>query len=230
VNAVGADQHVGLDPRARLTAHAVHEPSLHAARALVETREMVPRVHARRAESIEHRPMEYAEQRAPMHGELRPAVAGGQPARLTPDLPAVLGKVDQVGGGNRHGIQIIEQPELRELAGGVREHVDPDAQLLHARRRLVDVDVTEACRVQRQRERHSADTAAGDRDSHGAIASFTELHAIPPLSTFAAFVEAELHRRTIDGAVVLGEAATVHRAKAGDGLVTRIARVPNRGL
>jgi hypothetical protein len=165
VDAVAADQHVGFDVRSRLTAGAVHEIGPHTARILAEARQMVAGVHALGAETFDHRAMEHAKQLAAVNGELRPAIAGGNAARLAPDPLAVFGVVGELRGRDPNGVQLVEQAELRELACRVRKHVDPDTKLLDARRRLVHVDVTETRVIQRQGERHSADAAARDRHS-----------------------------------------------------------------
>jgi hypothetical protein len=127
---------------------------------------MVAGVHALGAETCEHRAVDQTEQLAAVDGELRPAISGGEAAQLAPDPLAVFGVVGELRGRNPHRVQIVEQAEFRELTGRVRQHVDPDSQLLYARRRLVHVDVTESRVVQRQGERHATDAAAHNRHSH----------------------------------------------------------------
>jgi hypothetical protein len=126
---------------------------------------MVIGVHPLGAKTFAHRAMEHPKQGAAVDRELRPAVPGADAARFAPDPLAVLGVVDEFRGRDAHRVQRVEQAELRELAGRVREQVDPDPDLLHARRRLVDVDVTKTRVVQCQGERHAADAAACDRHS-----------------------------------------------------------------
>jgi hypothetical protein len=186
VDAVAADQHVGLDVRSRHTAGAVHELGPHAVRLLAEARQMVAGVHALGAQAFAHRAVEDAQQLAAVDGELRPAVPGGEAARLAPDPLPVCGVVSELCGWDPYSVQLVEQAKLRKLAGRVREHVDADPKLFHARRRLVHVDVMEARVVQRQGERHAADAAAHDRHAHGVrrpaafwIPFFTGHHAIP---------------------------------------------------
>ena len=142
---------------------AVHELAPDAVGLLPEARQMVAGVDARGAEPFEHGPMEHPKQLAAVDGELRPAVAGGQAARLAPDPLAVLGVVGEFGGGDADRGQLVKQTELRQLARRVGHHVDADAQLLHARRRLVDLDVIQTGVVEGQGEGHAADAAARDR-------------------------------------------------------------------
>ena len=121
---------------------------------------------ARRAEPREHGAMEDPEQLAAVDGELRPAVAGGQAARLAPDPLPVPGVEDELGGGDADRGQVVEEAELGQLAHGVGQDVDADAQLLHGRGRLVDLDVVEAGVVEREGQRHAADAAPDDGDLH----------------------------------------------------------------
>ena len=63
-----------------------------------------------------------------MDGELGPGVAGGDPARLPPDLLPPLGAVDERGGRDARALQLVEEAERIELADGVGEQVDADAE------------------------------------------------------------------------------------------------------
>jgi hypothetical protein len=132
--------------------------------------------------------MEHAQQPAAVDGELRPAVPGGEAARLAPDPLAVFGIVGELRGRDPSRVQLIKQAKLRELACRVRQYVDPDPQLPHARGRLVHVDVAEPRVVQRQGKGHAADAAAHDRYAHGGrrpavfrIPSFTGRHDTPSI-------------------------------------------------
>src|ERR1019366_375862 len=105
-------------------------------------------------------------QRAAMDRELRPSVAGLDAARLAPDRLAVLGKIREFPGAHARRVELVEQAEFDQLAHGVRQHVDADAERLPLGHALEyfggDADL-----VQAEPQRQPADAAAGDKYGHG---------------------------------------------------------------
>ena len=83
------------------------------------------------AQPPQDRPVQHSEQLTPVDRDLRPAVTGGLPARLAPDSLPVLRVEDQLGRRDTHGGQVVEQPQLGQLAHGMGQDVDADAQLPH---------------------------------------------------------------------------------------------------
>src|SRR5882724_10454811 len=89
----------------------------------------------------EHGPVQDAEELAPVNGQLGPPVAGGEAPGLAPDPLPVPGVVHELRGGDADAVQILEKTELGQLAYGVGQDVDANAQLIHGRRGLVDLHV-----------------------------------------------------------------------------------------
>ena len=85
-----------------------------------------------------------------MNGQLGPPVAGGEAPGLAPDPLPVPGVVDELRGGDADAVQILEKTELGQLAYGVGQDIDANAQLIHGRRGLVDLHVLDAGGAQRQ--------------------------------------------------------------------------------
>ena len=113
-----------------------------------EAREVMPGVDALSAEALHHGSVEHPEQRTPVHRDLGPAVPCRFAARLAPDALPVLRVERHIGGRDADPRRVVDRAKLGQLADGVRQDVDPDAQLLDPRRRLVDLDVGDPCRMQ----------------------------------------------------------------------------------
>ena len=94
------------------------------------------------------------------------SIPGLDPARLAPDALSVLRVIRERCCRNRHVGQRLLQAKLGQLAGGVWQDVDADAELLHFRRGFEHLDVIEAGIEQRQRERETANAPAGNQDLH----------------------------------------------------------------
>ena len=75
--------------------------------------------------------------------------AGGEAPGLAPDPLPVPGIVDELRGGDADGVQIIQKAELGQLAYGVGQDVDANAELIHGRRGLVDLHVLDASVAER---------------------------------------------------------------------------------
>lgn len=166
VDAVTPDQQVCPNPPYRAAGLPVNKLAPDLAVLLPEAGEVVAGVDASRAEPFEHGPMQDAEQLAAVNGDLRPAVAGGQATWFAPDPLAVPGVEDEFGGGDADRSQIVKETELGQLAHGVGHDVDTDAQFLHRRGRLEDLDVGQSGVVEGESEGHAADAAPDDGDLH----------------------------------------------------------------
>src|SRR5262249_59380945 len=125
--------------------------------------EVVVGVNALATEAVEHCPVQDAEELAAVDAQLGPVVAGSKASRFTPDQLAVLRVVLELSGGEADARELIEESELSQLAHGVGEDIDADAQLLQDRRGLVDVHVVDARIEQGQGQHHPADSSSGDR-------------------------------------------------------------------
>src|SRR5207253_6088470 len=68
-----------------------------------------------------------------------------------------------------HATSRSEKTELGQLAYGVGQDVDANAELGHGRRGLVDVHVRDAGVAERQGQRHPADPSPDDGDPHGDV-------------------------------------------------------------
>ncbi len=167
VNSIAPDQQIGSHANNWLPCDSISEVATNTAGlGPTELGKPTVGVDAGCAKPGRHGAVEHPEELAAVDRELWPVVASCNTSRFTPYLLPMSGVEHPFGGGNSYGGQLIEQTELSQLANGMREEVDPNAKLLHSRRGLVDVHVTEACVDERKSERHSADTAAHDRDLH----------------------------------------------------------------
>ena len=162
MDAVAPDEDVAGDEPGRTV--RADEAGPHAARGRVEPHEVLVGAHGVGAEPRHHGTMQHPEQFAAVDRQLRPAIAGGESARLAPDALAVLGVVHDLGGGDGEREQFVEQSELGQLAHGVRQEVDADPELADRRRALVDLDLGDPGGVERQRERHATNAAPRDDD------------------------------------------------------------------
>ena len=102
-----------------------------------------------------------------MDREMRPLVPGGTPPRLAIDELPVPGEeriVLRLAGARRQGLL---QPQRAQLLHGVRPEIDADAERADLGRRFEHADAARgAGRMERQRQRQSADAAADDQDFH----------------------------------------------------------------
>ena len=127
------------------------------------------------AEPGAHRLPDHRLQPAAVDGELRDVIACVGPAQLAPDLlPEPVG-VEQLVGSDAHGVEPLEQPELRQLLDRMRQGIDADAELADGVRLFVDFAVDTA-RMQHQRGGQAANAAPDDDDFHG---STRKKHAHP---------------------------------------------------
>ncbi len=116
-----------------------------------------------RSEPLDGRVEQDLLQRAPMDRELRPGIAGREPACLSPDLLAPPRAVHERLGRDGAPAQVVEQPERVELAHGVRQQVDADAERAHLAGGLEHVDL-DTDLVEPERGREPADAAADHHD------------------------------------------------------------------
>ena len=164
VDAVGTDQHVAARGRA-VRAAAVEEIGGDAGLVLAERAEPVAGTDAPFAEPRARRLVDQPLQSAAMYRELRHLVAGVEPARFAPDLLAEAVGVEQLVGADADGIEGFEQAQLSQFLDGVRERVDPDAELADGLRLLVELAI-DPPRVQHQRRGETTDAAPDNDDFH----------------------------------------------------------------
>jgi hypothetical protein len=124
----------------------------------------VPELHRLRAQPLQHGTVQQHLQFAAVNRILRPAIAGEEPARLAVDILAVAS--DQ-GPFPRLDADPVEcggvEAQVEEFADRIGLQVDADAQGLQVPYRLED-DAGNADLVQRERQAHAADAAAGDEN------------------------------------------------------------------
>jgi hypothetical protein len=100
-----------------------------------------------------------------VQGELGDGEAGGQAAGAALDRgPEAVG-VDELGGPDRGRVEPVEQPDVDQLAHGVRQRVDAHTGPADAVGLLVERCV-DARRVQAQRGDQAADAGPDDRHHH----------------------------------------------------------------
>jgi hypothetical protein len=63
-----------------------------------------------------------------MYRELRPPIAGGYPEGLAPDPLSQFRVVEELGGGDADGSQLIEEAQFGQLPHAVGEDVDTNAE------------------------------------------------------------------------------------------------------
>ena len=164
MDTIGADQHIAARG-VLMCAVAIKEIGRDAAVILRERAEAAIHMDARLAEPGTDRLKNDALQPAAMNGELRNVVSGVEPARLAPDLLSEPVGVEQLVGADRDRVQAIEQAKLCQFLDGMRQRIDPDAQLANDVGLLEDFAVDPA-RVQHQRRYQAAHAAAGDDHLH----------------------------------------------------------------
>src|SRR2546430_2380293 len=121
--------------------------------------------NAVRAKAFLHRPIERAMQPAAMDADLGKLIAGALAARLLVNQLAETVEETAFGILDARTQQFITQAKRGEFAHRMRQQRDADAELLHLRRRLVNA-ARDPARVQIEREREPADSAADDCDGH----------------------------------------------------------------
>src|SRR5262249_17235963 len=104
---------------------------------------------------------------AAMDRELRPFVAGFQSARFAPDRLAALGEVSEFPRTDAGGIEAVVQAKLDQLAHGMRQHIDADAERLQLAHALEHARGN-ANLGQAERQRQPANAAAWDENGHDA--------------------------------------------------------------
>ena len=164
MDAVGADQNVAARG-VHMRAVAVEEKGADAAFVLRERTEAAAGVDRIRAQALDHRLVNRALQASAMDGELRHLVAGIEAALFVPDLLAVAGQVKQLEGADGGGIKPVEQTKSGQLADGMRQRVDADAELADRVGLFVQLAI-DAARAQHQSRGEAADPAADDNGFH----------------------------------------------------------------
>ncbi len=123
------------------------------------------RVDAVGTEALSHRMQQHHLQLTAMDRVLRPAVAGGKASKLNADSAAEAVMIDQLAGRDAGGRQLVGQPQLNQIAGGVREDVDADTKRRELPGRVDDSHVNTR-RMQAQRRGQPAKACAADQDFH----------------------------------------------------------------
>ncbi len=148
---------------------------------LVDLQAAMGEPHGVAAEALPHRVEHHPVQVGAMDRKLRPVVAGEAAARLLVDelaVTAVEGELARLDGlcGER-----VLQAEFGELAHGMRQQVDADAERQHVGRGLEHAR-RDAGLVQAERQRQPADAATDDQDIRVAHSGPTQVEsrAWPP--------------------------------------------------
>ncbi len=129
------------------------------------------------AQALAHGRQQRHLQIAAVDGVLRPVVARVETRGLAVDELAVARIENGLAGAHGDGVQRGQQPQFVELAGGVGQQVDPDAQRPDFTHAFVDA-AGDARLVQAQRQHQAAD--AGAHDDH--IGLSFHAHTIRTLS------------------------------------------------
>ena len=116
MDSIGRDQQITLGIWQPDTCSPVNEPPAHGSPHPVSSQpiQMVARQHTISAETVPSRGQQDQLQVAPVDGELRPMVAGVQPARFRPDALAMLVVVGQFRRRNGDFRQCIAQAEIKK--------------------------------------------------------------------------------------------------------------------
>lgn len=129
--------------------------------AVVDPDQPPPEVQHARPGALDQCLQHHLLQHATVDGELGPAIAGGHPPGLPPDLLAPFGAVDEMRRGDRSCPELLEQSEGLELQDGVREEVDPDPQRAQLAGRFEDLHLRTDL-VEAERRRQAADPGPDD--------------------------------------------------------------------
>ena len=98
-----------------------------------------------------------------MNGNLRPAVASGEAARFAPDALAAFGVIRQFAAGHARAFNRGAQAQFLQLAHGVRQQVNADAEGFDLGHGLKDAH-GEPGVVEAQSGRQPADSGADNND------------------------------------------------------------------
>jgi hypothetical protein len=172
VDAVGADDQVGLDRR--LAAGGIREPRALGRSAMRDALEPLPEPDRTRPQAVLDLAREQQLELAPVHRQLRPPVSGVEAAALAPDGLAEPVGVRQAAGRHADRRDPFTQSQLGELAHGVRKQVDADTQGLQLPSALVHDHVAEPRSVQAERGGETADAGSDDDDLHTASSHVVE--------------------------------------------------------
>ncbi len=164
VQPVRADQQGPFDFRE--LAAAVPDECDHAASiaAIPVTRDLCAEPNGGGADTLHGRPVEQHLELAAVNRILRPPVAGGKAPGLGVHVIAVQPDECPLPGLQADRVELLgAEPELVELADGVRLKIDADAERLEPRDRL-EHEARHADLMQGQRDAQAADSAARDDD------------------------------------------------------------------
>ncbi len=125
----------------------------------------VPKANGRITEASPNCPKRQQLQVPTVYGDLGPAIARSEAARLLPDLLTVFREVQQSIDFNAHTPQIGKKPQISELAHRVRQEIDPDAKRPGFRYCLID-GAAKTRRMQAQCGRESRYASAYNCNLH----------------------------------------------------------------
>ncbi len=174
---VGMDAVAGNEDRAfggRQIALLVAEGDDHAAIDILAVDRLAARHHRALAGAGFQRMEQHHLETAAMDGELRPGIARELPARLRPDLLALLGEIGDLAGAHADRVHLRLEPHLEQFAHGMRLHIDADAQRLQLAHLLEDAK-RNARLMARNGKRQAGNAGPGDDDGHepSRVAPFT---------------------------------------------------------
>ena len=154
VDPVGRHHDVRLDPPAL-------EDGGRAPPAVIDPDQPLPEVQHAQTGACDQCVQHDLLQHAAVRGELGPAIAGGEPPALPPDLLAPFGAVDEQRRGDRSCPELPEQAQGFELQDGVRQEVDPHPERAQLPRRLEDLHLRTDL-VEAERRCQTADPGPDD--------------------------------------------------------------------
>ena len=162
MNAVRANDHIGLD---RYPAAIGALKGGNSRAALIDGNQPVPGDQPLSAQPG-FRFLEQGDlQDPPVDRNLRHRIAGIAPARLAPDALAVAVVIDQLARGDAQRFQLRRQPQPVEDRHGMRQQIDPDAQLIDLGNGLIDRDIVSGI-GQQQGCNAAGDPGAGNTNLH----------------------------------------------------------------
>ena len=116
------------------------------------------------AQALLHRAGQQQLEFAAMNRNLRPAIAGGDAARLAPDRSAPFVAIKKLVDFHARAAKLVEQSQFREFPRGMRQHIDAHAQRRQLRGGFID-DGLETAFVKAEGSRQPAHAGADNENA-----------------------------------------------------------------